>query len=838
MLGVFIDAENINNVIYLEKAISIVSSKFDVKPKYYKAYADWTMESIREVKSFCIENGISCHQTSSPNKKNASDIELMFDVYELLDDLSIVVIISNDSDFTHISEKILNQNKQCINIRRQACHYENLYSEVIYLDNLINDDNWNHYQNFIKNFDTYSKELSKQIESLNQNIKDTQNDFLKYKQCISDKIDDILTSIINHEKKINDVISHVNLLEEEVNKIANNLINIKQDTSSYEEDNAYSKLGIENLSTIDQKQILQNKIDNIQIQNKALKTSSNDSNLFVLSDKLLKIRDTIDSEQLLNATNFFLDCLDRLECFNKNYVIHFHDICYVIDGLYKQDLNKIGFINAKALLTYIKEKTNLRVDEDFLKNERNRKLERFVLAISMGFCQTHLDNDRKWYIDKEDLNYILKDLIYYLGYKNIDDYIDNYKDSFEFVDNKLYGSSLLNFKDHTYKEFVINDVVSEDEITPEFIDIFYYIFLNTKKSLFKCAYKDFNYAFLLNHLLHRDYTYEEYIAFSKGIDIEEKVVINIRHPKNFFLFLHRTLEQTIGIDFYKVYKHRLLLLYICYDYILQDKSIHTYDDIITIIYQHMSLIEYLEENDKLQLIELNNFSSQFEIFDAYTIDDYLCRYDVDNENNSSIKEDITVDVEIKDDNSIDVDKEVYEDECISEKDDDSNIENKSNEEQDDDTYFEEDFYSPQNFCEKTRSSFISYLIEDLRINKIYDVKIDTDTFFNAITSTYLCNFLNAISVHNVTSFISFIKELRLPVSGDYIILTQHKHVENICIVIVQHFYRVYPKNKRNLRSLQQFMEDNYFNFYTYFNKQSKEFKRKLLHDCKFTKYMK
>ncbi len=213
MIGVYIDIENLQSIDYLTKALDIIEQNFDQNLKYVKAYANWNIPALEKKRTFCLNKGIVCHQTKSPNKKNASDIELMLDVYEHLDELTTIIVVSDDSDFTCLSEKILSKNKQCINIRVKPCKYEHLYSKVIYLNEDAQD-------NLSDGEDTPIpiKMLYQDITTLKSTLDDTIADTKK--SCF-DSLESTLDKLRENDAKLDNLSLKFNSLKNDVNNIIN-----------------------------------------------------------------------------------------------------------------------------------------------------------------------------------------------------------------------------------------------------------------------------------------------------------------------------------------------------------------------------------------------------------------------------------------------------------------------------------------------------------------------------------------------------------------------------------------------------------------------------------------
>ncbi len=131
-IAIFIDAENIP-AKYAKSIFDIASDYGEVIIK--RIYGDWTQKNIQGWKEQIAEYSlITMQQFNSAANKNSSDMEIMSIFYEK--NIDIFVIVSSDSDYTSLIQKLRENKKQVIGmgLEKSIKSYVNAFSEFFYLD--------------------------------------------------------------------------------------------------------------------------------------------------------------------------------------------------------------------------------------------------------------------------------------------------------------------------------------------------------------------------------------------------------------------------------------------------------------------------------------------------------------------------------------------------------------------------------------------------------------------------------------------------------------------------------------------------------------------------------
>lgn len=135
-IAIFIDAENIP-AKYAKNIFDIASDYGEIIIK--RIYGDWTKENIqgwkKEIEEYSI---IAMQQFNFTANKNASDMYLITEVMSIFyeKDIDIFVIVSSDSDYTKLIQKLRENKKQVLGmgLKQAVKSYVNSFSEFFYLD--------------------------------------------------------------------------------------------------------------------------------------------------------------------------------------------------------------------------------------------------------------------------------------------------------------------------------------------------------------------------------------------------------------------------------------------------------------------------------------------------------------------------------------------------------------------------------------------------------------------------------------------------------------------------------------------------------------------------------
>lgn len=158
-----------------------------------RIYGDWTKSEMRGWKDITVNYALESINNFSLSKKNSTDIHLICDILKDLyknQNIDIYIIVSSDSDFTHVAKTIRMEGKKFIGIGhkntstmlKNACDIfistENIKNDNNILDN--NEDNSednsddeedNIVLKKIYNFNNYDEELQYIIKSFKNNKK-------------------------------------------------------------------------------------------------------------------------------------------------------------------------------------------------------------------------------------------------------------------------------------------------------------------------------------------------------------------------------------------------------------------------------------------------------------------------------------------------------------------------------------------------------------------------------------------------------------------------------------------------------------------------------------------
>lgn len=119
-LAVYIDGDNANY-----KEFSFISDEIKKygKPIISRIYGDWTKSEMKGWKNIAIKYAYVSVNCFSLRKKNSTDINLICDILKDLyknPNINSFIIVSSDSDYTHVTKIIREEGKKVIGIGRSS----------------------------------------------------------------------------------------------------------------------------------------------------------------------------------------------------------------------------------------------------------------------------------------------------------------------------------------------------------------------------------------------------------------------------------------------------------------------------------------------------------------------------------------------------------------------------------------------------------------------------------------------------------------------------------------------------------------------------------------------
>jgi len=141
LYAVLIDADNIPS-IHAQPILKEIATFGE--PALRRVYGDWSNEQLRGWVKTVRENGLVAHQESSNTKgKNASDIGLVIDAMDILHSgrFNGFVLVSSDSDFTALANRIREQGLEVIGIgeRKTPESLRNVCNRFIFIENIVDE---------------------------------------------------------------------------------------------------------------------------------------------------------------------------------------------------------------------------------------------------------------------------------------------------------------------------------------------------------------------------------------------------------------------------------------------------------------------------------------------------------------------------------------------------------------------------------------------------------------------------------------------------------------------------------------------------------------------------
>lgn len=142
LYAVLIDADNIP--AKFAAAILKEITSFG-EPAIRRVYGDWSSSRLNQWTKMVRELGLTAHQeTANTSGKNASDIGLVIDAMDILHTgrFDGFVLISSDSDFTALANRVREQGMDVIGIGENKApeSLRNVCNRFILIENIIGDD--------------------------------------------------------------------------------------------------------------------------------------------------------------------------------------------------------------------------------------------------------------------------------------------------------------------------------------------------------------------------------------------------------------------------------------------------------------------------------------------------------------------------------------------------------------------------------------------------------------------------------------------------------------------------------------------------------------------------
>lgn len=141
LYAVLIDADNIPDKYALPILKEITAFG---EPALRRVYGDWTNGQLNGWAKTVRENGLVAHQETANTKgKNASDIGLVIDAMDILHTgrFDGFVLVSSDSDFTALANRIREQGLEVIGIgeRKTPESLRNVCNRFVFIENIIDE---------------------------------------------------------------------------------------------------------------------------------------------------------------------------------------------------------------------------------------------------------------------------------------------------------------------------------------------------------------------------------------------------------------------------------------------------------------------------------------------------------------------------------------------------------------------------------------------------------------------------------------------------------------------------------------------------------------------------
>jgi len=141
LYAVLIDADNIPDK-YAQPILKEITTFGE--PALRRVYGDWSSGQLRGWTETVREHGLVAHQETANTKgKNASDIGLVIDAMDILHTgrFDGFVLVSSDSDFTALANRIREQGLDVIGIgeRKTPESLRNVCNRFVFIENIVDE---------------------------------------------------------------------------------------------------------------------------------------------------------------------------------------------------------------------------------------------------------------------------------------------------------------------------------------------------------------------------------------------------------------------------------------------------------------------------------------------------------------------------------------------------------------------------------------------------------------------------------------------------------------------------------------------------------------------------
>jgi len=169
-IAVFIDSDNINYKYY-DYIYNYIKNLGDIY--IHQCFSDWSRIDSKEWKNICNNNGIQPIQVNHISKKNSTDLKMTCDIAEILfnnNNINIFILITSDSDFSHIINLIKKNNKlvYCIGNQNSNKYLQKVCHKYISIESILSNNSINKKRKIINI--TNKKIVNKNNNDINQYI--------------------------------------------------------------------------------------------------------------------------------------------------------------------------------------------------------------------------------------------------------------------------------------------------------------------------------------------------------------------------------------------------------------------------------------------------------------------------------------------------------------------------------------------------------------------------------------------------------------------------------------------------------------------------------------------
>lgn len=162
-IAVFIDGDNAS-CKHLKNIMNEIREHGDIA--LARVYADWSQPNSKPWMEASSKNGITTVQCDRITGKNSTDIKLMLDMVDLVYEevIDIFFIVTSDSDYRHVVEKIKLKGKKCICIGTEQTNLclQNICDKFVKMENLSGEKKTKNFDN--RQYNAYLKDIERLLE--------------------------------------------------------------------------------------------------------------------------------------------------------------------------------------------------------------------------------------------------------------------------------------------------------------------------------------------------------------------------------------------------------------------------------------------------------------------------------------------------------------------------------------------------------------------------------------------------------------------------------------------------------------------------------------------------